>query len=408
MTISTNEIKDIMNALSSFGLVESGGVTRLLYTKEWLDAQNSLKEKFESIGMKAEFDAIGNLFGRVEGTDNTEDTVATGSHVDTVVNGGKLDGALGIFGGFLAVKYLLETYGKPKKNIEIISMAEEEGSRFPYVFWGSKNLLGLANKEDVIDIVDQNGIKFVDAMHECGFDFKADNRSSLSHVKNFVEIHIEQGNALEMEEKSVGIITSIVGQRRYNITLKGEANHAGTTLMEYRRDVMQVFAQIVTESINKAKKEGNPLVLTFGKINVKPNTVNVVPGYAEFTMDCRHTDSQFLKDFTAIIEEDMKRIAKEANVEIEIDRWMDEEPVPMSKEIIDVIEQACKDKNLNYKLMHSGAGHDSQIIAPRIATGMIFVPSVKGISHNPKEFTELEDLKQGIEALAEAIYKLAY
>lgn len=408
MTISTNEIKDIMNALSSFGLVESCGVTRLLYTKEWLEAQNSLKEKFESIGMKAEFDAVGNLFGRVEGTDNTEDTIATGSHVDTVVNGGKLDGALGIFGGFLAVKSLLETYGKPKKNIEIISMAEEEGSRFPYVFWGSKNLLGLANKEDVIDIVDQNGIKFVDAMHECGFDFKSDNKSSLSHVKNFVELHIEQGNALEMEKKSVGIITSIVGQRRYNITLKGEANHAGTTLMEYRRDVMQVFAQIVTESINKAKKEGNPLVLTFGKINVKPNTVNVVPGYAEFTMDCRHTDSQFLKDFTGIIEEDMKRIAKEANVEIEIDRWMDEEPVPMSKEIIGVIEQACKDKNLNYKLMHSGAGHDSQIIAPRIATGMIFVPSVKGISHNPKEFTELEDLKQGIEALAEAIYKLAY
>lgn len=294
MTISTNEIKDIMNALSSFGLVESGGVTRLLYTKEWLEAQNSLKEKFESIGMKAEFDTVGNLFGRVEGTDNTEDTIATGSHVDTVVNGGKLDGALGIFGGFLAVKSLLETYGKPKKNIEIISMAEEEGSRFPYVFWGSKNLLGLANKEDVIDIVDQNGIKFVDAMHECGFDFKSDNKSSLSHVKNFVELHIEQGNALEMEKKSVGIITSIVGQRRYNITLKGEANHAGTTLMEYRRDVMQVFAQIVTESINKAKKEGNPLVLTFGKINVKPNTVNVVPGYAEFTMDCRHTDSEII------------------------------------------------------------------------------------------------------------------
>ncbi|MDR7855280.1 allantoate deiminase [Tissierella sp.] len=408
MAINTNEISSTMNWLSSFGLLESGGVTRLLYTKEWLDAQNSLKEKFESIGMKAEFDAVGNLFGRVEGTEGSEETIATGSHVDTVVNGGKLDGALGIFGGFLAIKYLLETYGKPKKNIEVISMAEEEGSRFPYVFWGSKNLLGLTKKEDVIDIVDENGTKFVDAMHESGFDFKSNNESSLSHVKTFVELHIEQGNALEMEKKSVGIITSIVGQRRYNITLKGEANHAGTTLMEYRRDVMQVFAQIVTESINKAKEAGNPLVLTFGKINVKPNTVNVVPGYAEFTMDCRHTDSQFLKDFTAIIEEDMKRISKESNVEIEIDRWMDEEPVPMNKEVINIIEEACKEQNLNYKLMHSGAGHDSQIIAPRINTGMIFVPSVKGISHNPKEFTELEDLKQGIEALAATIYKLAY
>ena len=245
-------------------------------------------------------------------------------------------------------------------------------------------------------------------MHECGFDFKDNNESSLSHVETFVELHIEQGNALEMEKKSVGVITDIVGQRRYNVTLKGEANHAGTTLMEYRKDVMQVFAQIVTESIKKAKEAGNPLVLTFGKISVKPNTVNVVPGYAEFTMDCRHTDSKFLKDFTTIIEEDMKRIAKESNVEIEIDRWMDEEPVPMSKEVIEIIEQSCKDNNLNYKLMHSGAGHDSQIIAPKINTGMIFVPSVGGISHNPKEFTELEDLKQGIEALAATIYKLAY
>lgn len=287
-------------------------------------------------------------------------------------------------------------------------MAEEEGSRFPYVFWGSKNLLGLANKEDVMNITDQDGIKFVDAMHKCGFDFKTDNKSSLSHVKAFVELHIEQGNSLEMEGKSVGVITDIVGQRRYNITLKGEANHAGTTLMEYRKDVIQVFAQIVNESINKAKEKGNPLVLTFGKINVKPNTVNVVPGYAEFTMDCRHTDGSFLKEFTSEIEEDMKRIAKEANVEIEIDRWMDEAPVPMDKSVISMIEEACKEKDLNYKLMHSGAGHDAQVIAPHIKTGMIFVPSLKGISHNPKEFTELEDLKQGIEALAAAIYKLAY
>ncbi|QUH18854.1 allantoate deiminase [Alkaliphilus sp. B6464] len=408
MNISTNEISDIMNWISSYGLLETGGITRLLYSQEWMDVQNGLKEKFESIGMRANFDDIGNLIGHLKGSENSEETIATGSHIDTVVNGGKLDGQLGIFGGFLAVKHLLETYGQPKKNIEIISMAEEEGSRFPYVFWGSKNLLGLANKDDVLNITDENGTKFVDAMHKHGFKFKSDNKSSLSHVKAFVELHIEQGNSLEMEGKSVGVITDIVGQRRYNITLKGEANHAGTTLMEYRKDVIQVFAQIVNESINKAKEKGNPLVLTFGKINIKPNTVNVVPGFAEFTMDCRHTDGSFLKEFTTEIEEDMKRIAKDANVEIEIDRWMDEEPVPMDKNVISMIEEACKEKGLNYKLMHSGAGHDSQIIAPHIKTGMIFVPSVKGISHNPKEFTELEDLKQGIEALAAAIYKLAY
>lgn len=408
MSISIKEIESTMNWISSYGADPTGGMSRLLYSDSWLEVQNALKNKFEELGMEANFDEVGNLFGKVIGTENPEETIATGSHVDTVVNGGNLDGQLGIFGGYLAIKHLLETYGKPKRSLEVISMAEEEGSRFPTVFWGSKNLFGLGNKEEVVNIADANGVKFVDAMHKCGFDFKKDSSSSMKDVKAFVELHIEQGNTLEMEKQSVGIINGIVGQKRYNITLKGEANHAGTTLMKYRKDVIQVFAQIVTESIKKAKDIGDPLVLTFGKIVVKPNTVNVVPGDALFTMDCRHTDADILTNFTKQIEEDMKRIASDAGVEIDIDCWMNEAPVPMNENIISVIEEACKESNLNYRLMHSGAGHDSQIIAPRIPTGMIFVPSIKGISHNPEERTELEDLKQGIEALASSLYKLAY
>lgn len=408
MGISIKEIESTMNWISSYGADPTGGMSRLLYSDSWLEVQNALKNKFEELGMEANFDEVGNLFGKVIGTESPEETIATGSHVDTVVNGGNLDGQLGIFGGYLAIKHLLETYGKPKRSLEIISMAEEEGSRFPTVFWGSKNLFGLGNKEEVVNIADANGVKFVDAMHKCGFDFKKDSSSSMKDVKAFVELHIEQGNTLEMEKQSVGIINGIVGQKRYNITLKGEANHAGTTLMKYRKDVIQVFAQIVTESIKKAKDIGDPLVLTFGKIVVKPNTVNVVPGDALFTMDCRHTDADILTNFTKQIEEDMKRIASDAGVEIDIDCWMNEAPVPMNEKIISVIEEACKESNLNYRLMHSGAGHDSQIIAPRIPTGMIFVPSIKGISHNPEERTELEDLKQGIEALASSLYKLAY
>lgn len=402
------EIEDMISWISSFGLDDLGGTSRLLYSESWLEVQKGLQKKFEELGMEVRFDEIGNLYGKVIGTDNRDETIATGSHVDTVVNGGKLDGQLGIVGGYLAIKQLLETYGRPKKNLEVISLAEEEGSRFPYVFWGSKNIFGIADKRDVENITDANGIKFVDAMHQCGFDFKKDNTCSVADVKAFVELHIEQGNTLEMEGKSVGVISSIVGQKRYNITLKGEANHAGTTLMKYRRDVMQVFGKIVTESIEKAKKEGDPLVLTFGKVSVKPNTVNVVPGEALFTMDCRHTDKEFLHSFTKEIEEDMRRIAKEADVEIEIDNWMNEDPVPMDNNIINVIENVCKSENINYKIMHSGAGHDSQIIAPRIPTGMIFVPSIRGISHNPAENTKVEDISKGIETLKETLYQLAY
>ena len=408
MTTSVNDIESVRDWLGSFGPDERGGMTRLLFTTEWLDAQLALKQKFEDLGMVAEFDEVGNLVGTLEGTDGTGDVIACGSHVDTVIQGGKLDGALGIFGGYLAVKDLLETHGKPKKSLRIISMAEEEGSRFPYVFWGSKNLVGAVPASEIENIVDNDGVPFTEAMKQCGFSCRTSATSPLDNVRAFLELHIEQGNTLEMENKQVGVVTAITGQRRYNIRLHGQANHAGTTRMCYRHDVVQVFAQIVSQAIAKAKTEGDPLVLTFGHIEVTPNTVNVVPGDAMFTMDCRHTDKETLIRFTEEIEADMAGIAAEHGVKIEIDRWMDEDPVPMDPELVARIEGIAKDSGASYRMMHSGAGHDSQVIAPHVPTGMIFVPSVEGVSHNPAEYTEPEDLKAGIDMLGAALYQLAY
>ncbi len=408
MSTSVSEVESVRDWLASFGADERGGMTRLLFTTEWLDAQLALKQKFEDLGMVAEFDEVGNLVGTYPGTDGTGDVIACGSHVDTVVQGGKLDGALGIFGGYLAVKDLVETYGAPKKSLRIISMAEEEGSRFPFVFWGSKNLVGTVPAAAVEDIADNEGVAFTEAMRACGFSCRTSAASPLDNVRAFLELHIEQGNTLEMEGKQVGVVTAITGQRRYNIHLHGQANHAGTTRMCYRHDVVQVFSEIVSSSIAKANAEGDPLVLTFGHIEVTPNTVNVVPGDAMFTMDCRHTDKATLARFSEEIEADMARIAAEHGVEIEIDRWMDEDPVPMNPELVAQIEQVAKDSGANYRMMHSGAGHDSQVIAPHVPTGMLFVPSVEGVSHNPAEFTAPEDLKAGIDMFAAALYQLAY
>lgn len=407
MDICKKDIELMMEHFSSFGRNEQGGMTRLLYTREWLECQQELKEKFAGIGMEAQFDEIGNLTGTVLGTEQPGQIIAAGSHIDTVVNGGVLDGQLGIIGSYLAVKYLLSNYGLPKKSLQVISMAEEEGSRFPIVFWGSKNLLGLASNQEASEAVDAAGIRFETAMRECGFDYQKEQKSSMQQVKAFLELHIEQGNTLEMEDIPLGVIRGIVGQRRYNIRLKGQANHAGTTMMKYRRDVIQAFARIVDTSIERIKSV-DQMVLTFGKILVEPNTVNVVPGDALFTMDCRHIDQTALIEVSEEIEENMRKIAAEMGCSIEIDRWMDEVPVPMNSDIMKVFEAACEEQKVEYKVMHSGAGHDSQIIAPHIPTGMIFVPSIKGISHNPEEKTRLEDMKKGIDVLAAALYKLAY
>lgn len=401
------EIKNYIDWLSSYGKDSSGGITRLLYSKSWLEAQKGLKEKFEEFDMYARFDEVGNLFGRIQGSEFPNATIATGSHIDTVSNGGKLDGQLGIIGGMLAVRNLIHKHGQPKRSMEVISIAEEEGSRFPYAFWGSKNIFGLVDEDEVYDMEDNDGLSFVDEMRKCGFNFKKKN-SARDDIKAFIELHIEQGNFLEMENISVGVITSIVGQRRYEVTLKGEANHAGTTLMRYRKDTVEAFSRIVTESLKKAKEAGDPLVLTFGHVKPKPNMVNVVPGETVFSIDCRHTDKKVLVNFTNDMEENMKKIAKEMGIGIEIDRWIDAPPVPMDEKIISIIEKVCKENNLGYKFMHSGAGHDSQIFASRVPTGMLFVPSIKGISHNPAEDTKVEDLAQGILALEATLFELAY
>lgn len=397
-----------IKALSQIGSDPTGGMTRLLYSDSWLEAQKFVEGAMQEIGLETSYDEIGNLFGRVTGTKYPEETILSGSHIDTVVNGGTLDGQFGVMAAYLAVQQLLETYGKPLRSLEVISMAEEEGSRFPTVFWGSKNFVCEASREHVEDIADSEGLKFVDEMRRQGFDFAEEAKTRRDDIKAFVEIHIEQGNVLENEKLQIGVVNNIAGQKRYTFVLRGEANHAGTTPMGYRRDAVYGFSKICSGIIDRAFAEGDPLVVTFGKVEPKPNTVNVVPGEVLFTMDCRHTDANELNRFTKEAEAYMKEVASELGLTLDIDLWMDETPVPMNESVVEVVENAAKTKEMKYKVMHSGAGHDSQVIAPHYPTAMIFVPSIKGISHNPAEATDLADLVAGVEVLTQALYELAY
>ncbi|MBG9986932.1 allantoate deiminase [Facklamia sp. DSM 111018] len=405
--ILPEEIDRQMDWISSISDKEGKGTTRLLYSESWVKAQNSLKELFEKDGMKVEFDEVGNMFATIEGSESPETIIASGSHVDTVVDGGRLDGQLGIMAAYMAMKALVDEYGQPKKSLRIVSMAEEEGSRFPYAFWGSKNIFGIAKKEDVENISDNKEVPFETAMTEAGFGYLT-GAPRFNNFDAFIELHIEQGNFLENSGKKVGIVNAIVGQKRYTVKLNGEANHAGTTLMKYRKDVVESYARIVTEVIDKANEIGDPLVVTFGHAEVTPNVVNVVPGEIEFSIDTRHTDQKALNEFAEYIEKVIQKHADAKGIQAELNLWMDEQPVPMDQEIVSVLENVCDQNGLNYQVMHSGAGHDSQIFAPRVPTAMIFVPSIKGISHNPEEHTEAVDIVQGVQALAEALKELAY
>lgn len=401
-----SEITVLLDLLADKASDPTGGITRLLYTPEWVDSQNELKKIMEEAGFSVYFDEIGNLFGRLQGSEPDAGTILTGSHVDTVRNGGKLDGMFGIISGIAALRYLKDKYGTPKRSLEVVSFAEEEGSRFPFVFWGSKSFLGMAGEKDVAHLRDNDGVLFSDAISGAGFGFKTGGVRD--DIQKFIEIHIEQGNVLEREGLEIGVVNAIVGQRRFKVKVSGTANHAGTTPMEYRRDALYAASRMIASVTDRARAYGSPLVTTAGFIEVRPNIPNVVPGEAEFSLDIRHTDREFLISFTEEAISLLRSVASECGVEIAVNMWMDELPVPMSDDIVDCLKNVCERKQVNYRVMHSGAGHDAQLIAKYVPTAMLFVPSRDGISHNPAEYTDPEYLAKGVSVLIDALYELAY
>lgn len=394
---------------TGFGGLNGGGITRLLYSDEWSNAVHELKHTLEKEGFEASFDSVGNLKGRIEGSKYPEETIMSGSHIDTVVEGGHLDGQFGVLAALVAMQSLKAEHGQPLRSLEVLALAEEEGSRFPYAFWGSKNFFNLAKREDVNEIADGEGINFKTAMNNAGFDYRSED-NDYSYIKSFIEVHIEQGKVLETEKKAIGVVNGIVGQKRYTINLKGEANHAGTTPMGLRRDAVVAFSKIATELTDKARAIGDPLVITFGRVDPVPNTVNVVPGEVTFSIDCRHIDQEALNDFAKTIDDCIKTVSEQEGVEYDINLWMDEAPTMMDESLVKVVEQAAEQVvgSNDSKMMPSGAGHDSQIFAKYIPTAMLFVPSINGVSHNVSEETDIEDLVKGIEVLKQVLYQLAY
>ncbi|MBO1198743.1 allantoate deiminase [Staphylococcus simiae] len=394
---------------TAYGGLIGGGITRLLYSEEWVNAVHALKSTLEKEGFSTRFDDVGNLTGRLEGSKYPNEVIASGSHIDTVVEGGHLDGQYGILAATVAMASLKEEFGQPLRSMEVVALAEEEGSRFPYGFWGSKNFFNLADKNDVIDITDSEGVKFENAMRNAGFGFR-EHDNDYSDIKSWIEVHIEQGKVLEAEQQSIGVVNGIVGQKRYTVTLHGEANHAGTTPMGLRRDTVVAFSDIVTHLTQRAREVGDPLVLTFGSVEPVPNTVNVVPGGVTFSIDCRHINQDELNVFADEITAYVQKVADRDGLTVDIDLWMDEAPTLMEPSLVQQIEQSAQNVvgEQDYRVMSSGAGHDSQIFAKYVPTAMLFVPSINGISHNVNEETELSDLVKGIEVLKDALYNLAY
>jgi allantoate deiminase len=404
-------VMDILNILSAFSSNEGPGVTRLLFAKEWLAAQRALKDMMEEQGLVATFDEAGNLFGKLQGSSKVGlPSIITGSHIDTVVDGGRFDGAYGIAAAVAAVRYLKETYGAPARSIEVVSLAEEEGSRFPLAYWGSGSVAGERGFGDVAFLEDADGVSFLDAMLACGFgegNGRAARRDD-GGIGAFIELHIEQGVVLEREGLSVGVVDAIVGQRRFIVTVIGEANHAGTTPMHMRKDALEGAGAMITMLREEAVRRGEPLVATAGRMLVAPNVPNVVPGKVEFTVDVRHSDPKRLEAFCVWFKEAFRAAAASRGLAFSCSEWFREEPTPMDDELKRALDAVCAELGVTSRRMASGAGHDAQMFSRVCPSAMLFVPSRGGISHSPEEYTAPRELAVGALVLAKLLYRLGY
>lgn len=387
-----------LDELFAIGAESGGGTYRPLYGEAWATALDRVERWLNDAGLKTRRDAVGNLWGRAEGTEKGK-SIVTGSHIDTVRHGGRLDGALGIVAGLTAVEGLLKNSGRPRRTLEVVAICEEEGSRFATNFWGSRAIVG------DIDTVEDD---MQHAMRERGLDPATVASAARDDIDTFVELHIEQGTVLETSGTPLAVVSAIVGTAHLEVVLTGRPDHAGTTPMEQRHDALAGAAAMIHAIESLARSLGRPAVATVGRLRVEPDQINVVPGRVIFTVDMRHADlkaRRALEDRTRSL---CTTIAGERTLGIEIRTLQHRPPVPMHGRVRALLTQAALDCGVEAPEMVSGAGHDAQILAARSRVGMLFVPSIGGRSHCPEEATSPRHLELGTRVLARALELLAY
>jgi len=394
--------------LAAFGAVGETGVSRTVYSPEWIGATDYYAGACAAAGLEVHRDAVGNVWGRLRGTTG-EKSVASGSHIDSQTPGGRYDGALGAVAALIALKALKEQFGQPKRTIEAVAFCEEESSRFPNAnYWGSRAVTGRIAPQDPERVIAFSGETIATAMREVGLDPARIPEARRDDISDFVELHIEQGPILEQAGLPVAIVDAITGIRHYRGVIKGVQNHAGAFPMDIRHDPLAGFAEIASGLINTAHRVGRPAVTTVGRVVVEPNFPGIIPGQVEFTIDARHPDPQARRRLYAMHEDLMQEVAKRRGLDIDWNVMIDHEPSPSDPAIVSTLQRVAGEQGVPFMTMASGAGHDSQQMAAIAKIAMIFVRSKDGRSHTPDEFSSVEDIVAGIRVLAAGLHALAY
>ncbi|MGM8364515.1 Zn-dependent hydrolase [Virgibacillus sp. W0181] len=406
MVLTINESRFLKNFAisSSIGATKHNGLHRLTLSKEDKQMRDVYKKQLQEAGLKVRIDDYGNMYARREGRQKNAPAVTFGSHLDTQFNGGRFDGVLGVLAGLEVMEILNDKQIETDFPLELINFTNEEGARFNPPIIGSGAVTGQFSKDYVYNLQDEEGVRFEDALTDIGYKGKEENR--LGETKCFVELHIEQGPILENENKDIGIVQGLQGLTRLNVVVNGFTNHAGGARMKDRKDALLAAAHMIV-TVNKMTEEIEGLRITVGKINNYPNSINVIPGKVSFVIDIRHPNDEMKNKSVKLIQERLQKVAGENNVTCETNVDWAYDMVPFDQEIIEKISDSSKELNYSMLDLYGGPGHDAKYMSTYTPTGLIFVKSIDGISHNENELTEDGDLIKGANVLLNTILKLA-
>ncbi|WP_282603165.1 Zn-dependent hydrolase [Paracoccus sp. PARArs4] len=410
MTLHANEtrIRQMIETLATFTATPGRGTTRLTYSQQHRDALDYLRGRMEDAGLATRIDAVGNLFGRLEGTEPSLPPVLIGSHIDSVPNGGAFDGPAGVVAAIETAFCLQDLNERPRRPIEVIAMIEEEGGRFGGGLLGSRILTGQLGQNTLGTMADGQGIALRDAMAGFGLDLGLAHQAVIpaGGIHAFLELHIEQGPILESTGDAVGIVGAVVALSQLSVRIGGAAGHAGTTPMPGRRDALVAAAGVIAELPALAAAIDPNAVVTVGQIEVQPGGANVIPELAAFSIDARAERAETVAAIKTAIRARLADLDRDG-FRTEVEELLSVPETPMSEDIRAGLVASAEECGFAWRAMTSGAGHDAMVLSRIAPVGLIFVPSRDGISHTPEEWTDYDQLTRGIEVYFRTARKLA-
>jgi len=390
-------------ALAAIGGLPDGGVDRLAWSDRDLAGRRWFAARMQEAGIEARLDAALNVFGHLPGT--TGPWLLTGSHLDSVPNGGRLDGAFGAVAALEVLRTLAESLDPLAGHVEIVGFADEEGVRFELGLIGSLALAGELNLDQLREGVDWQGVPIRQVVASAGRDVDrlTEAQQHLSSLAGFLDLHIEQGPRIEAEGTDLAIVTGIVGVHRQRVQVIGSQNHAGTTPFRQRHDAGRAAARAAAGLRELVEAIDAEAVANIGSMAFDPGGINVIPGRATFTLEVRHLETQLVRQIVDAFGNALDRICDEEGCrdQVELLSWIP--PAPMDADLIETLDRACRELVSEPRRLWSGAGHDAAVLSRHVPTGMIFVPSIGGVSHSPLENTADADLVRGAQALLRGV-----